>query len=287
MSALQRTRSCKREEEQKEKSLTGRSYTALVLTVGLIVAVLLYFSPDESNWNRDHPEQAISLGRTFAFHLLNGFKQGLLRLSDEPARTRIASSSFRSLDSREMQRQLAGKDIPTRLTTPIFAQRDDDMELVKFERLESFMVMTFVFKDFTGSIVEIPGKGMLLYSVAVRYYHPVDDRPLSKLLRKTSNLPLVRNLAGPLGTTGRWIVFDYHYEHDLANYFEWVSKEGEAHGKRLRREGERAADRPEELIASAERGLEFLYKWGSTETKQEIERIRRFYAALSREQGTR
>jgi hypothetical protein len=258
--------------------------------VSLVLAFFIYRSSDESFWYDNYPEEAtkaaISLGRDFAFNLLIGNRERLMELSFDPAKTMVAHAELRQVSLEEIRDLLKGKQIDDSLR---FALWPDDsersMELVAYQRTESFVVMTFAYKyPVGGSIVEIPGKGKMLFSIAERLYHPFDDRLIPTIARRIGNLPWVQFIAGPMGTSARWVCFDFAYNFSLSDYFDWVLKEGENQAKALGRRRERFPD-ADQLNAGSDRGLTFLYDWGLQETKSQIERSERLYRLLNRAQG--
>jgi hypothetical protein len=262
----------------------------IILIVILGIGILIYRSPDEAYWLKENPQNAIEIGRAYAYYLLNSYKQGLLKMSVDPAKAKIENSNFRQIAMMDMYDQLEKKKMPVDITAPLITeQKDEDMELIALEKFESFIVMTFAYKSW-DKIVQIPDKGKMLFSVAVRYHNPIDNRLVTKLVRKIANLPLLRNLTGRIGTTGRWVVFDYNYKYNLNDYFDWVLKEGENYDREQLKESEEfmrylenkesfekfSKKELEEFIA---RGLDFLYEWGSMAVEKQIDRIERFYKA--------
>ena len=132
-----------------------------ILIFLLIIGILIYKSPDEAYWLRENPQDAIKIGRTYAYYLLNSYKQGLLEMSIDPAKTKIENSNFRQIAMVDMHDQIEKKEIHIETTAPLFTeQKDEDMELITLEKLESFIVMTFAYKSW-DKIVEIPDKGKL------------------------------------------------------------------------------------------------------------------------------
>ena len=86
-----------------------------------------------------------------------------------------------------------------------------------------------------------------------------------------------------MGTTGSWVVFDYNYKYNQADYLQWVLKEGENLSKKHDRELEESLAKLQDKESSekwiqgikdrADRSLNFLYDWGSMAVKEQIERI--------------
>jgi len=129
----------------------------------------------------------------------------------------------------------------------------------------------------------------MLFSVGVRYYNPIDNRIALKLVRKIANLPLLRNFTGRMGTTGRWVVIDYNYKFNLNDYFDWVLKKGDNYSQKILKQSEEFMGQPlftskesfekfrKELLASVDRGLDFLYEWSSMTVEKQIARIEGLY----------
>ena len=212
------------------------------------------------------------------------------------AKTKIENSSFSNflleVSEADVAEMIDRKGIRyNRISFPL-QSRDDakHLELVALERIESFIVMTFAYKSFIGEIAEMPGKGKMLFSVAVRYYQPIDDRFLPKLFRKIANLPLIGNFAGQLGTTGRWVVYDYEYKYTLRDYYEWVLKAGDVYAAEQQKDAIELAslaknkDFIEQLIKNrkedARKDMQFLYEWGGVATKRQIDQFENLYRVL-------
>lgn len=248
----------------------------IILIVLSAIGVFIYKSPDEAYRLKENPQDAIETGRAYSYYLLNNNKEMLLIMSANPAKAKIENLN---VQSRVMYSQLEEKHIHIDIIAPLFAeQKDEDMELITLENLQSFIVMTFAYKN-GDKIVEIPGKGKMLFSVAVRYYKSIDDRLVPKLVRKIANLPLLHNFTGRIGTTGRWVVFDYNYKYNLNDYFDWVLKEGENYSQKQLKESEEFLEQlsSKEFDESVDRGLDFLYEWGSMAVEKQIKRIERVY----------
>lgn len=159
-------------------------------------------------------------------------------MSIDPAKTKIENSNFRQISIMDMHDQIEKKEIHSETIAPLFTEhKDEDMELITLEKHESFIVMTFAYKSW-DKIVEIPDKDKLFFSIGVRYYNPIDHRIAHRLVRKIANLPLLRNFTGRMGTTGRWVVFDYRYKYNLNDYLDRVLKEGENYSQKQLKESE-------------------------------------------------
>lgn len=254
-----------------------------LLIVLSLIGIFIYKSPDEAYWFKENPQDAIKIGRTYAYYLLNSYKQGLLKMSIDPAKTKIEKSNFHQIAISEIRDLTEKKKIIAEITAPLLAEQgDEDMELIILEKLESFIVMTFAYKSWE-KIVEIPGKGKMLFSVGVRYYNPIDNRIALKLVRKIANLPLLRNFTGRMGTTGRWVVIDYNYKYNLNDYFDWVLKEGDNYSQKKLNESEElmrqlnSKELLEKFRKELTRGLDFLYGWGSATVENQIEYIEELY----------
>lgn len=259
----------------------------IILIALSIIGILIYQSPDEAYWLKENPQDAIGIGRTYAYYMLISHKEGLLEMSIDPAKTKIEKSNFNQIALSEIYDQIEKNKIHIEVAAPLITeQKDEDMELITLEQLDSFIAMTFAYKSW-DKIVEIPAKGKLLFSVGMRYYNPIDHRIVPKLVRKIANLPLLRNFTGRMGTTGRWVVFDYSYKYNLNDYFDWVLKEGENYRQKQLKESEEFMQQlnreksfgkfNKERDASVDRGLDFLYEWGSMAVEKQIGRIERLY----------
>lgn len=251
------------------------------ILVGLIFIVLVYNSPDESYWYKEKPLEAIELGRRFVYYLFLGYKQGLLEMSIPLAELRIKNSEWNELSFMDIDRQLENKrkNIHFSITAPLFSPDFEDIKLMALERYESFIAMTFAYEDYLGRIVEIPKKGKLLFSTVVRYYNPIDERIMPKLLRKIANLPILRYVTGKLGTTGRWLVIDYSYKFNQSDYLDWVLKSGEEYTEILSKKSDEFLDKIEDnpsfdkFNESADTSLAFLYQWSNIAITKQTERI--------------
>lgn len=273
----------------------SRIKLVVLLVIISALGILIYWSPDEAYGLRDDPDEAVKVGRLYAYDLLYADRDNLLEMSVEPATSKLRATDLAIVNTSEMFSQLEKVELRSLATPLVVEERDEHMRLMAYERLSNFIVMTFAYQVGDG-IVEIPAKGKLLYSVAVRYYKPSDDRLIPKLARKIANLPLVRNFTGRLGTTGRWVVFDYYYKYDLNDYFTWALEDGRNYSQNRAREAaaftkqlEQGQQVMESLKKSTDRSLEFLYDWGSITTEKQIETIGRLHeieAESSNDEGS-
>lgn len=250
----------------------------VIIIAVLTLLVLVFVSPDESYWYKEKPLEAIELGRKFSYRLFLGYKQGLLEISFPPAEQKIKDSEWKELSFMDIDRQLENKhkNIHFSITAPLFSPDIEDIKLLALERHESFFAMTFTYEDYLGKIVEIPEKGKLLFSVVVRYYQPIDDRIMPKLLRKIANLSLLRYVTGKLGTTGRWVVVDYSYKFNQSDYLNWVLKSGEEYTEILSKKTDEFLNDDSsfnKLDESVDTSLSFDYEWGNIAITKQMERI--------------
>lgn len=260
--------------------------SSIIVLVLLTLGILIYLSPEDSH-KMPNTSVAIETGRMYSYHLLNGNKKGLIKLSIEPAKTKIESLNSKQISISEMINQLKEKQIPIGIGAPFFSdQKDEDMELVAFEKMDNFIVMTFAFKAL-DEIVEIPEKGKMLFSIAIRFYKPQDDLLSRKLVRKIANLPVINPVAGELGTTGKWVVFNYDYKYNLNDYYDWSIKEGKSYVQAQFQEVRKFEEQMKnpnfinefmnEIEESANEDLEFLYNWGELALVEQTSRIDKFY----------
>jgi hypothetical protein len=99
-----------------------------ILIILSAVGVFIYKSPDEAYWLKENHQDAIKIGRTYSYYLLNGYKQGLLKMSIDPAKTKIEKSNFHQIAISEIHDLIEKKKIHIEITAPLFAeQRDEDM----------------------------------------------------------------------------------------------------------------------------------------------------------------
>ena len=267
---------------------------SIILIISLALGILIYKSPHKAYWLQVNPQDAIKIGRLYAFYLLNGNKQELLKMSFNQAKEKIEKSNIKEFfcDATTFSRLEEEKKIPSYILYPLYPEQKD-MELVALESLESFIVMTFAYKSL-DEIVKIPEKGRMLFSVGVRYYEPTDNRLVPKLIRKIANLPLLRNFTGNIGTTGRWVVFDFNYKYNLNNYFDWTLKEKENISQENKKKAEEFARQlknketskkfMEKISESSNMGLAFLYEWGGMTVESQIEHLEKLYMELYKAQ---
>ena len=272
-----------------------RNIIPLVAAIAVLIGFLIYNSPDDSH-PRENIQDAIKLGRTYAYNLLISDKNRLSQMSFGQAKDKIDKANLQSplftratieerskIYRRLMEEEKMPYNFVSPLTPILFAEKENevDLELMLFERCEVFAVMTFAYKSLE-SIVEIPEKGKMLFSIATRYYNPEDIRLFGKLIRKVANLPLLNKIIGRFGTTGKWVVFDYNYKYNLNDYLQWITGEGQdrfAESKRSddlisklknRQDWERFWKSTSERTG---RKLAFLYEWGSDQVERQIELI--------------
>lgn len=252
--------------------------------VALVVAISVayIFSPSEnhpeSNTTR-HISDAIQFGRSCAFLLFLNEK-GLEKWSIEPASARISSSNFRQMALSEIHDLLDRNNLSTDKIGytwwfPIYYEADD-LKLLAYESNDSFIVMTYAMMKDSYRILEIPNTGILLYTVAIRYYRPYDDTTYKVFLRKVSNMPVINLLFGHYGTTGRWLLFDYAYTFNRNDYVNWLLKHGEAFISTHRKDSLTSSELSElvdSLLQSADTDLNSSYMWGISTVSDQIKRV--------------
>jgi len=265
----------------------------VTVIVCCVIGFLIYQSPDESHWHEANLQDAITTGQDYAWNLLQGNKQQLLKISVEPAKGKVQSSDYRIVADSEITEQLSKKDFDLEslyekhelgkyeFIAPLFAEIND-MELVALDRKDDFIAMTFYLKTIYG-IVEIPGRGKMLFSVGVRYYKPVDTRIIGKLIRKVANAPLLRGFMAKMGTTGHWVIFDYHYNYDKRDYLKWILDQSDYLNKQYDKNIQNSLVTfknkvlfnkcGKDIETDARENLNLLYKWGFDAMKKQIEYV--------------
>ncbi len=114
-----------------------KNYKTILLFIILGFGILIYNSPDEAWWYKKDNQDAIKIGRRFAFSLLNSYKKGLLKISVEPAKSKILNSDFKCIPSVEMADRLKNKKIHISLTDPLFGEQgNQNIELIAFEQID-------------------------------------------------------------------------------------------------------------------------------------------------------
>lgn len=234
----------------------------------------------EDHWHAGETREAIEVGRKYAWDLLWCRKRQLLEVSVSPARDRLESSNLEEvpvyLSFKEIwqhwgvsrQEYLdASRQYPHVLGPLVFTEeseaegKNENLELLVLQKCDLILVMTFAYRD-PERIIEIPGKGKMLFAVAMKYYRPGGAK------------------------TGRWVVYDYHYNGNLRDYYDWVLREGkeawlawlekqqesEEFWKHVATEGWL-----EDLLQSAERSLDFEFHWGATRTIEQVKEVERLY----------
>jgi len=200
----------------------------IIILVTWAIIVLISISPDDSN--KMNQKDAIELCRNYAHDLLlSRGKNNLLKLSLGAAYNKIKEANFKEyyFDATELKNDM---DIKNRYPTiyylsPLIEENKyKALRLVSFEELdEIYMVMTFAYY-IDNEIVEIHTKGMMIFTIGVRYYAPIDKNIARKIIRKIANLPLMRLFTGYIGTTGRWRVINFKYNCNLNDYDVWLKK---------------------------------------------------------------
>jgi hypothetical protein len=273
----------------------------IIFVAVLVLSALIYFSPDESH----RPEQlseASEAARYVAYVLFLGRPDGLLRMSEEPAATKITAlttklkgAPFEPFCPTCVYDQV--KHLGLDLTGPVLAEMGD-LQLVALDRLSSFVVMTFALRDISGGIVEIPGSKKILFAVALRYVMRWDDSFLGKVTRKIANLPIL-NAIDPIarhGTRGYWMLIDFRMNHRASEYYSWLVSHGEeeykrrqAEWERLKKEVQEGLPDPEEYqrkaqtsLSATDRGLNFLYDWSEAIAEGQFRAIDRGYEKLKK-----
>ncbi len=208
----------------------------LAVSAILLLSIMYYFASDDNNyWLKDVPKSSTKTGRSYAYALFTGDENTLLSMSLDPAKEKISKLTAKSINilfSKKSDRERHDLLDKFPALYPILSEeiKPGNLELISWERLGSFAVMTFAYKDsnipLSNKPVEIPGKGKMLVTIVARHYQPADQRLLPIMIRKMSNI--FNNLyALESGTKGRWMVIDFKYNFSLNDYYEWVVKEGD------------------------------------------------------------
>ena len=259
-----------------------------LLVFGVIVIILgflIYRSPDNEYRLQKDTEEAIEIGRSYAFGLFtNTYQPGMKTRSIEPAKTMLINYDFKQAQSLSSIFEHGEKN-KGRLYS-LWSAEQEEVELVALERSGSFIVMTFGYMPFAEKeIAEIPGKGKILFAIAARYYEPIEDRPffryINRLMRKIANLPILRSLSGYSRAEGSWVVIDYRYTYNRNDYYNWILSEGENYYltelDKVQKEWEEWRKRPREFMESIKRAsdksLNFSYDWANLTMELQIKNI--------------
>jgi len=208
------------------------SFKILKIIIGLlIIGGIFYYSPEEGYWLRD-PMHGIEMGRTCSLYLFCSSKSALLQACIDPAKAQIEQTTFRELSLSDISEDLEKIHLDPKtlsigkygIIAPLYPEMED-MKLILLQSNRSLMVMTFAYEKH-HKVVEIPGKGKILFTLGMRYIEVVDKRLFPKIIRKIANMPLIRGFTGTAGTAGRWVLFDYKYEIDRNEYLDWLLKDG-------------------------------------------------------------
>ena len=68
--------------------ITRRNIILLIVAIAVIIVILVYNSPDDSN-QKENVQEAIKLGRTYAYSLLISDKERLSQMSSGDAKDKI------------------------------------------------------------------------------------------------------------------------------------------------------------------------------------------------------
>lgn len=215
-----------------------------ILLAGL--GALIYSTPDDAYWIREDPLYVIDVGRSLAYDLLEGNKNDLLKMSIDPATTKIKMLNFKSISDEDVFKQFFKNESDLDLifkdkkqnylfeyVRPLLSSTESKMELVSLEQFKKdnnvISIITFAYTVYTSSgewkILEIPNGGKFLFTIGLIYDNPSEYKP--KLLRKIANLPVIRLFIEPRGFTGRWLLFDYKYKYNKYDYFNWLINNAE------------------------------------------------------------
>lgn len=271
-----------------------KKFIVLIIII-VILGILIALSPDENYIYQENPqlcvEEAIKKARRFVYYYLWGLKGNLIKLSMEPALTKIRNTNFTSLTPTEWasrRQKLKDKKIHFDIYAPISEPKKNNIVLIALEKIEDFIVMTFVYQN-GDLIVEIPKKGKMFFSIAVRQIEPLDDRLPSKILRKIANLPILNIFMREKGTQQRLVIIDYKYNYDLHDYYKWALIEGKKYSEELRKsaiEIKKLTDMKyfkkltEEIGRYSMIHLDFLYMWASKTLKDQPNRIEKAYKTM-------
>lgn len=213
----------------------------LIVIIVLILGVIIYrFFDNQSKLNYRCP---IEMGKKFAIYLFLGKKEKLLKMPlNELAKTKVENTSFtHTAIENIMTNQNLFIIYCLYSSLPLFENeiiKMVKMEPVMFEKFGSDIVVTFICKNEIDEIIEIPGKGKMLFSVAL-YYHE-DYLPTlilkvtnfstigcftESIFSKVTELPIIGRFIKNILTKKQWVIFDYGYKYTFNDYAEWVIKE--------------------------------------------------------------
>ena len=211
---------------------------AVLVIITAILAVLIYLSPQDP-WVEPNILDAIRVGRLAAIYMFEG-NPALESLASEWGKEKLEGTGFQDLAQGEMFYKLKDKFLLSYIMNLLIWTQSDDFKLVALVRKDNVAIITFGIEDDFKGVVEIPGLGKALFSLALRFSYDADRAWYGKLGRKIANLPVILGKDTPLwfGTTARWRLLDYALNLTQADVFEWAMKEGEAFSRKKAEETE-------------------------------------------------
>jgi len=196
----------------------------LVLMVLLCIGIIqVYNAPEENGKYQNDLQGVIKAGSRYSWLLFIGNKSWLLNEFDftQNAKSKLKKDDIQQIfwnDILDKYRAGGGK-YEGKLRSMLFKE-PEDIELIVLERRYPYLALTYTLTE--GPI--IPEKGRMLFSIAFRYYQPVNKSFFEKVLRKTANtVPFCSSL----GTTGKWLVVDYSFTYNQSDYALWYLRQGD------------------------------------------------------------
>ena len=251
--------------------------TTILAVIVLCVGILIYRSPNSTYELEGRTEEAIEMGRRDAFGLFTNSRFEVGSTSFEPANTKLENYDFTQAHSLPSMIQYVKEKhiiVPFSILRP---ENPENMELVALERFENAIVMTFGYMDNMDSsyntIVEIPGKGKILVTIAVVYLQPFVDKPfiryIDKFVRKIANLPVLEFFTGYVKAEGHWYLIDFKYTYNMNDYYSWILKEGEDYSDQAQvemKEQMKYFKRPiaeikKSIDEQSEKSINLIYDW--------------------------
>ncbi len=201
-----------------------KKIVVVVLMVLICIGILqVYNAPEENRKYQNDLQGVIKAGSRYSWLLFIGNKSWLLSEFDftKNAKSKLQKEEIQQIYWKDIldKYEAGGGKYEDELRSMLF-KKPEDIKLILLERREPYLALTYTITE--GPIV--PGKGRMLFSIAFRYYQPVNKSFFEKVLRKTANtVPFCSSL----GTTEKWLVVDYSFTYNLSDYALWYLREGD------------------------------------------------------------
>ena len=217
-----------------KKYLLG--YSIYALFVLLLILIFLLFLTNFSLFNKAYVDKsydstAIAVGRKMSYDLLYyfnpSFDENIKDRLTERAIEKIKHITPHQIYTPDLMAQFLidnnwtkNKELSSKISWPIteYVTNKEYLELSEYQRNWHDVKMKFAYRnpDYTYT-ANLPELGPMEFEITLSYHEPYTN-----IWNKLASLPLIRQLTGEFGMTGKWYIMDFNYSYDIHQYFDWL-----------------------------------------------------------------